>query len=175
VRTVDRKLLERFVRMAGRTLSGDWVVIGGCVLPLIGLEHRVTVDIDIAGPEKAGQDQTLALMGIAEKLGLPIEAINQAGAYFLRRIKGWERDLVVVHEGPKARILRPNVTLFILLKVSRMSESDLSDCTEFLRLAGTLGEKPDRRRILEAIRRARRKSETEPVRERLEALEDALG
>lgn len=152
--TVDRALLERFVKLAGRRLRGDWVVMGGGVLPLLGIEHRVTVDVDVAGPADAGQDQTLELMRIAEELGLPVEAINQAGAFFLHRIGGWREDLVTVHEGPTATIHRPNVTLFLLLKISRLSESDLADCTELLRWAARHGEEPDAPRIRSAIESA---------------------
>jgi hypothetical protein len=160
--------------MAGRALDGDWVIIGGSVLPLVGAEGRVTVDIDIAGPADAGQDQTLALMDIAERLGLPVEAINQAGAFFLRRIEGWEREIVLVHEGPRARIHRPSVTLFVLLKIGRMSESDLADCVDLARWAGRPGERPDVPRLIEAIGRAVDESPGAARRARLGTLASRL-
>ncbi|MBW2263451.1 MAG: hypothetical protein JRG91_15910 [Deltaproteobacteria bacterium] len=174
MKAVDHALLERFVQLAGQRLSGDWVVMGGGVLPLLGIEHRVTVDVDIAGPESAGQEQTLALMHIAEELGLPVEAINQAGAFFLHRIEGWREELVTVHEGPGATIHRPNVTLFMLLKIPRLSEADLSDCLEMLRWASRGGEEPDTRRILSAIERALDDCASQPRHVRLESLADAL-
>ena len=131
----DRRLLTRFVRLAGDRLTGDWVVMGGIVLPLLGVEHRVTVDIDLAGPADATNAETFALMEIAERLGLAPESINQAGAHFLHRVRGWQDDLVLLHQGRRARLHRPGVTLFVLLKLSRLSESDLADCR-----AGHLGE-----------------------------------
>ena len=167
---VDRRTLRRFVALAAERLRGDWVLIGGGVLPLLGVEVRVTVDIDVAGPDDAGMDQTLVLMGIAEELGLPVEAVNQAGAFFLRRIRGWERHLVELHRGRRARILRPDATLFLLLKLDRLTESDLTDCVEMLRLARRGGERVDRRRVRGAIGRGLAGDVSVPRRRRLEAL-----
>ena len=58
---VGGPLLRRFLDLAGERLRGNWVVIGGCVLPLRGVEHRTTLDIDIAGPDSAGMKDTLVL------------------------------------------------------------------------------------------------------------------
>ena len=156
---LDRETLEKFVKLAGDRLEGDWVVIGGVVLPLLGAGQRVTVDIDIVGPEGSGNRETLALMRIAERLGLPVEAVNQAGSHFLHRIAGWRKQIVPLHEGRSATIHRPSVTLFILLKMSRLSESDLADCLAFLDLARSLGERPDVKRILASIAKQRRGKE----------------
>jgi len=64
---------------------------------------------------------TLVLMEIAAELGLPIEAINQAGAY-------------------------------VLLKLSRLTETDLDDCQRMLEYAWDHGEAVDRSRLEAAIR-----------------------
>lgn len=148
---LDQNMLKRFVRLAADELRGDWVIIGGTVLPLLGIMHRTTVDIEIAGPEDTGQEQIVVLMEIAERLGLPVEAINQAGAYFLRKIDGWETMLEILRKGKKAIVYRPDVTLFILLKLQRLTESDLSDCLEFLRFAAKQNEPLDLERVGEAI------------------------
>lgn len=171
---LDSKTLSVFLKMAGDRLEGDWVIIGGIVLALLGIRHRVTLDIDIVGPAEATQEQTLALMEIAEKLGLPVEAINQVGAFFLRRIPGWETLLVRLHEGKSAVIHRPQVTLYILLKLRRFTETDLVDCLEFLRFARKAGEKPDKRRIRKAVRDLLRKNPPAEKRRRLDALLDAM-
>ena len=111
----------------------------------------MTLDIDVAGPDDAGSDQLLALMEIAEEIGLPVEAINQTGAYFLRRVDGWRDHLMAVHRGPRASVLRPDVTLYVLLKIGRLSETDLGDCREMLRLSRRLGEPSDEERLRGAI------------------------
>ncbi|MBN2341743.1 MAG: hypothetical protein JXX29_06500 [Deltaproteobacteria bacterium] len=148
---ITSSILQQFIDKAANTLLGDWVIIGGTVLPLIGVGFRVTLDIDIAGPKQHNASQTLALMEIASELGLPVEAVNQAGAFFLHRIDGWENNLALVKKGERASIFRPNVTLFILLKIGRLSESDFQDCMHFLKVARRLNEAPDIPRLKAAI------------------------
>ena len=171
---LDRETLHRFLDLAGDRLAGDWVVMGGIVLPLLGIEHRVTYDIDIAGPDTAGNDQTYALMEIAESLGLPVETINQAGAFFLRRIAGWRKALMPLHRGKRATIHRPNVTLYLLLKIDRMTESDLADCLALLDFTRTRDESPDVQRILQAVRAARGRGVSLDKDRRLQRLTDAI-
>ena len=144
--------LRRFLKLAGERLTGDWVIIGGCVLPLLGIEHRVTVDLDVAGPDEADMRQSLVLMEIAEELGLTAEAINQAGAHFLRLVDDWRDHLVEVHRGTGATLHVPDATLFLLLKLRRLTESDLSDCRVMLERARTRGEPVDAVRLRAAVR-----------------------
>ena len=167
---LNQGLLRRFLELAGERLRGDWVVIGGCVLPIRGIEYRVTVDIDVAGPDSAGMDQTLALLGIAEDLGLPVEAINPAGAVFLRRIRDWDRNLIEVHHGPQAVLHVPDATLFLLLKLARLTESDLGDSTALLQLTRKRQEPFDAERVAGAIREALRVEAAPGSGQRLESL-----
>ena len=44
---INAKTMEKFLDIAIKKLSGEWIVIGGTVLPLVGIDYRVTVDIDI--------------------------------------------------------------------------------------------------------------------------------
>ena len=148
---IDQALMRRFVALAADALCGEWVIMGGAVLPLLGIEDRVTWDIDVAGPPDAKLDQALVLMEIAERLGLPIEAINQAGAFFLHRIDGWHDGLVPLHAGKSAAILRPDATLFVRLKLDRLTESDLADCVAMLGAARRLGEPVRGRQLAAAI------------------------
>ena len=170
MRGLDTRTLQRFVELVGKRLEGRWIVIGGAVFPLLGVTHRVTVDIDIAGPEDAARSQTLTLMDLTEELGLPVEAINQAGDFFLRRIRGWEDHLVEIHRGPRASIQLPDATLFLLLKLNRLSEADLGDCEEMLKLARRLGDPIDTGRIRRTARQALARAEGADRRQRLEAL-----
>jgi hypothetical protein len=152
---------------AGDRLSGDWVILGGAVLHLLNLDIRVTTDIDIAGPVTATTKDTIVLMDIASELGLPVEAINQAASYFLFKIAGWEKSLVLIHEGQSARILRPDVNLFLQLKISRLSESDLMDCLAILEAAAELDESLDKQKIYRLIMQ---QSKTEKNTNRLQRL-----
>jgi hypothetical protein len=125
--------LREFLNIAGDRLKGDWVIVGGSVLPLLGIEHRVTLDIDLASCDADSSQRTMiTVMDIAQELGLPVEAINQAAAYFLEKIPDWRSHLVLVHQGKQAKFFRPNTRLFIQLKISRLSESDLADCLKIL-------------------------------------------
>ncbi|MBF0443814.1 MAG: hypothetical protein HQK54_18040, partial [Oligoflexales bacterium] len=75
---ITEELIHSFLKLAGERLEGDWVILGGSVLPLLGINYRVTIDIDIGSclPD-VSQKQILILMEIAEKLGLPVESVNQ--------------------------------------------------------------------------------------------------
>lgn len=131
---INQKALTHFLEKAGDRLTGDWVIIGGSVLALVGAQYRVTNDIDLAGPEEATQKDNLLLMEIAEELGFPVETINQAGAFFLSKIPQWKKMIVLHHKGKKAAFYRPNATLYVLLKMPRLTESDLTDCLKLMEL-----------------------------------------
>jgi hypothetical protein len=133
MRTLDRALLQELLVKAGDHLSGRWVLIGGMVLPALGVEYRTTTDVDLVGMGEEEHKQILGLMEVAEFLHLPVETINQAGAYFLHKIPGYEKELILLHEGKNAKIYRPSLFLFWQLKLSRFSQSDCDDCIEFYR------------------------------------------
>ncbi|MBN2498799.1 MAG: hypothetical protein JXR96_29680 [Deltaproteobacteria bacterium] len=174
MRAIDSELLTEFLKLAGERLEGDWVLLGGTVLPALGIGDRVTLDIDIAGPPGGGQEQLLAVMEIAEDLGLPAEAVNPAAAFFLQRIRGWQKHLVLLHRGAGARIHRPDATLFLLLKLRRLSEADLSDCLAMLRFARREGERLDRARVRRALSSEAEKVHSPGWHQRAEILVQAL-
>jgi hypothetical protein len=87
--SISQEILRRFVSAAADQLHGTWVIIGGSVLNLLNIAARQTEDIDLAGPATSTQAETFKLMELAESFGLPIEVINQAGAFFLHKIPGW--------------------------------------------------------------------------------------
>jgi len=171
---LDHATMTRFVKLAGERLTGDWVVLGGSVLPLLGLEGRVTVDIDVASTVDTNQGQVVLLMEIAAELGLPVETINQAGAFFLRDVPGWREQLVAVHRGPRAVIHVPSATLYVLTKLQRLSASDLGDCLVMLRHARGSADPFDVERLHIAIDAALQSAPSAPREERLRSLRDAL-
>ncbi len=131
---INTKISKKFLELAAKELKGDWVVMGGTVMVLMGVNERFTVDIDLAGPKTATQADTLKLMTIAEKIGLAPEAINQAGAFFLNRIPRWEDNLVPILKTKHFSLSRPISFLFLQLKSARLSESDLGDCLNMLKI-----------------------------------------
>lgn len=131
---INSKLMKKFIAKVLTNLEGEWVIIGGTVLSLLGIDERVTMDIDmVAINNKQSNSQSIKLMEIAESLGLPVEAINQAGEYFLSKVDGFQDHLILFAESKKCKIYRPDAYLFLKLKLARSSETDLRDCMAFLR------------------------------------------
>lgn len=62
MKKLDQKLLERMIRLAGDRLQGRWVLLGGTLLPLLGVDYRVTTDIDLVGLGKDEMGQALELI-----------------------------------------------------------------------------------------------------------------
>ena len=131
---INSKLMEKFIAKVLTKFEGEWVILGGTVLSLLGIDERVTMDIDmVLINNKNSKAQSLKLMEIAEGQGLPVEAINQAGEYFLSKVDGYQDHLVLFSESKKCKIYRPDAFLFLKLKLARASETDLSDCMAFLK------------------------------------------
>jgi hypothetical protein len=124
---LDRTRLQQVVEAVAERLPGDWLLIGGALAALWLEPRRTTEDVDIVG--LAGTvDERLALMRLAAELALPVEALNSAADFFVRRIDGWRDELEPFRTGTRGRIHRPTVTLFLLLKLERLTEHDLADC-----------------------------------------------
>lgn len=162
----DSKLLKNFLKLAGETLSGNWVLLGGTVLPALGVEHRTTTDIDFVGLSEKEKLQQIRVMQIAEDLGLAVESINAAASYFFSKAKPQKEDLVCLHQGKSATIFRPSATFYILLKLQRFSESDQLDCVEMLKYALSQNEKVDKIRVKNAVLQELKKQELKPERKK---------
>ncbi len=172
---LDKKILKKFIKIAGNTLNGNWVLIGGTVLPLLEVDYRATVDIDLISTIPTQQNQTLKLMEIAENLGLPIESVNQAAAFFLYRIKDFNHHLLLLHQGKTCKIFRPNLYLYVLLKLKRFSESDCSDCLHYLQFTQKNKEQYNKQKLVSEILKELENTNTQEKKVRLKALLNALG
>jgi hypothetical protein len=128
---LNSKLLRKLLKSAGDHLEGEWLLVGGTLLPAVGLDVRATVDIELIGLGEKESAQTLELMELAESLGLPIEMINPIGAFFLRKLSYKKEDLILLSEGKTAKIYRPSAHLYWKLKLGRLSETDLIDCQHY--------------------------------------------
>ena len=158
MKSINSKTLRKFIELAVKRLNGEWVIIGGTVLPLLGIDLRVTTDIDLIPLGNAQSNASvLELMRLSEELHLPIETVNQAGLYFLEKISDYRECLIVLKKSETATIYRPNVSLFVRLKIGRLSESDLSDCIELIRFAKKSGEEIDVSMLRKELQQERRK------------------
>jgi hypothetical protein len=172
--TLDSKLLKKLLTSAAEKLDGDWVLLGGTLLPALGIDSRATIDVDLVSLEKNSNEQSFKLMELAESLQLPVETINQAASYFLQKT-GYERsDLIVLKKGARATIYRPTLTLFWKLKIGRLSESDLGDCLGYLKFSKDRGEAVDREALGDMIDHALRERPTSDRAARLAELKRSL-
>jgi len=170
---INTKLMEKFIAKVLTKLEGEWVIIGGTVLSLLGIDERVTMDIDMVSiNNKTSNAQSIKLMEIAEGLGLPVEAINHAGEYFLSKVNGYQEHLVLFAESKKCKIYRPDAFLFLKLKLARSSETDLHDCMAFLK-HNEEEAKALKKEIFKLIKTAIKTSQADKQRKLLE-IEDLL-
>ena len=142
MKVIDPGLLTSFLQLAGRRLEGDWVLVGGNVLPALGVALRGTYDIDLIALAEEQAGNSLPLMKLADEMGWPLETINQSAVVFLLKIPDFREHLIPLHQGEKATIYRPNVVLFTRLKLGRLSPADLLDCQAFIDLARTKADEP---------------------------------
>lgn len=134
--------------------------------------RRVTEDLDLVAVSERG-DERLRLLDLAADLGLPVEALNSAADFFVYRIDGWRDDLEILHRGARGTVYRPSPTLFLLLKIRRLSFRDLDDCRSLLRRVRADGLPLDRARVLAAIEALPPAGEA-PVSERRRELIEAI-
>jgi hypothetical protein len=161
---MNPKILKKFTDQALKKLKGDWVIIGGTVLPLVNIDYRVTVDIDMIPLAPSGNEELLTLMQLAEALGLPVESINPAGGFFLKKIKDWRKRLIIHSTSNTCKIYRPNFDLFLELKLARFSETDESDIIEYLKWHQKNDFFIDRSKCLDIIKKLQKKNQAEEKR-----------
>ena len=142
----DRRRIEEFLTLAGERLEGEWLLVGGCAAATWFEPARTTEDIDIFGLGGT-QAERVALMDLAVSLALPVEVVSSTVDYLVRRVDGWRDRIVPLHRGSSATIYRPDATLFLLLKIGRLSEIDLGDCHALIDHCVTHGDSIDVERV----------------------------
>jgi hypothetical protein len=169
----DRSRIQSLLELAGERLTGEWLLIGGAAAATWFAPVRTTEDIDLIGLG-GSQAERFALMDLAASAAIPIEAVNSAADFYLRRIADWRDQLVPLHQGPNATVYRPSATLFILLKLTRLSAVDLDDCLALVAHCEQSGEGIDHPRIRARID-ALPSTEDAALAERRTRLRDVLG
>jgi hypothetical protein len=170
VKSLDSKLLEKFLRKASQDLKGEWLLTGGTLLPAVGIDLRATVDIDFIGLGQKEKNQSLELMNLASELGLSIESINQAASFFLSKIKYSNDDLIVLKKTKACTIFRPSFLLYFKLKVPRLSETDVQDCEAYFKYCISVSDFIDKKAILNFMKESLKKAQNETKVERLQKL-----
>lgn len=124
---LDRERINNLLSELGQRLSGEWLLVGGALVSVWVEPRRVTQDIDLIGLTGAPHER-LDLMDAVFSLGLPIETVNSAADFFVHRVSGWRDQIEVLRRYSRCVFHRPTPTLFVLLKMGRLSEQDLRDC-----------------------------------------------
>jgi hypothetical protein len=102
----DHVRIAAFLDLAGARLTGDWLLIGGAAAAAWFALERTTEDLALIGVAGTAAER-LALMELAAEAGLPIEAVNSAADFFVRRIAGWRDELVPLVRGGARRSIAP--------------------------------------------------------------------
>jgi predicted nucleotidyltransferase len=166
---LDRQRVRFLIDRAKATLEGEWLLIGGALLALTVDERRTTEDIDLIAMSDSNA-QRQSLMKLADESGFPVESVNSAGDYFVRKIDGWRDELEVLETGANCVIFAPSPTLMLLLKIARLSEIDMEDCLSVVKIHGP---RIDRARIAAALAAAHATASADR-QQRLERLQAEL-
>lgn len=167
---LNSETLKKLIKLAGEKLSGEWILLGGTLLPSLGVNERVTLDIDLVPSHAKNNEDHLKLMELAEFLKLPVESVNPAGEYFLKKIPDYEKHLLLLHQGSSATVFRPDLELYLRLKVPRLSESDLSDCLAYLKYTKKNKEDFSPNKMITYLKKELSKCENTTKKERIETL-----
>ena len=114
-----------------KNLKGDWILVGGALLHVLGVSLNETLDIDLVPLGEVSNRDQMQIMEIAIKNGFPPETINFAAEYYVKKQRNWENELVLLAESGAGRIFRPTKKLFKALKQARGTETDLLDIKNF--------------------------------------------
>ena len=169
---LDRLQISGLLDQLGELLVGEWLLVGGALVSVWVEPRRVTEDIDLIGLTGA-PDERLALMDAVYSLGLPVEAVNSPADFFVHRISGWRDEIEVLRKYTNCVLYRPTPTLFVLLKMGRLSEQDLLDCIAVIEKARAEQLRFDERRLLDAVR-SLPTTEDESLLRRRKALRQAI-
>ena len=175
VRKIDNSTLQSFFMACDARIAGKFVILGGSVMHLINYSDRVTLDIDVAAFNLENLNLLQAqLIGIADAIGLPFEAINQAASFFLYKVPDWNENLVMVFGGENCSFYRPNAFLYIQLKAARLSENDLEDCLRMIRFARKKQENIDLESLEKVLTGFQKDKKNSDFQERMDRLKGAL-
>jgi hypothetical protein len=125
--------VQKIVDYLTNDLGGDWFLTGGALVQLIFNPARGTEDVDfvrISHPQLSDEASRNQLYQWLMSNGLGPEWVNPAVEPFVREVGSWQQELVPLQQGARGRVFRPNLTLFVYLKLRRGTSIDLADIRE---------------------------------------------
>jgi len=102
----DKARIEALLAAASEQLDGEWLLIGGAAAATWFAVARTTEDVDLVGLAGTSAER-LALMELASSAGLPVEAVNSAADFFVRKIDGPRTSGTSSCEGRAPRSIAP--------------------------------------------------------------------
>ncbi len=121
-----------------QNIGGDWLLVGGALVQLHINAERATEDIDLAFISHSKKTLNLAQNELfqysMQNLNIGPESVNLAVDFFLNEISDWRENCVLIQSGTQGRIFRPNLSLFVALKMRRASTIDINDIKEAMKL-----------------------------------------
>jgi len=144
---LDRQQIQGLLEHLVANHDGEWLLVGGGAVAVWLSERRLTQDVDLV-PFDPSPEARYELLDAAYELGWPIEAVNSAADFFIRRIPDWREMVVPWLKGARGAVFRPSATLLVLTKIRRCSERDLADCLAAIADAPA---ELDRERLLAAL------------------------
>jgi hypothetical protein len=160
------------VQAVADRLDGEWLLVGGGAAILWFGRDRETEDVDLVGLRDT-MEERLQLLTLAAERNLPVEAVNSAADFFVRRIDGWRDEIAPRVKGARGQVYAPSATLFVLTKLNRLSEEDLGDVEAAMTSARADGLPFDAERVRAALD-ALAPSEDPAVEQRRRSLRAAL-
>ncbi|MFH1727036.1 MAG: hypothetical protein ABIA04_01280 [Pseudomonadota bacterium] len=116
----------------------------------------------------------MKLFDLIADFGLEPETLNFVGIYYLNKIKDYKNKLVLLKKGKKSSVYRPNVNLFIELKLERFTESDYQDCIEFIKYAKRIKKTEYKKNIDNILNKKIKKCTNEAKKKRYKKLAQYL-
>lgn len=130
---LDQPVVDEILTYLCEELGGDWLITGGTLVRLEFDSNRGTEDVDLVRLRHSTLSDEAAKTQLFRWLidrGLGPEWVNSAVEPFVREVPEWEKETLILREGRKGRLFRPNLTLFIYLKLRRGTEIDLQDISK---------------------------------------------
>jgi hypothetical protein len=127
---MESKTIDEILNYLCEELGGEWLITGGSLVRLSFDAQRGTEDLDLVRISHKDLSDDAAKNQLFKWLiarGLGPEWVNSAVEPFVQEISDWKSELVFFKKGAKGIIFRPNLTLFIYLKLRRGTEIDLLD------------------------------------------------
>jgi hypothetical protein len=130
---MESKTIDGVLTYLCEELGGDWFLTGGTLVRLNFDASRGTEDIDLVRIRHQTLSDDVAKDRLFQWLiarGLGPEWVNSAVEPFVREVPDWEKNVILLRSGSRGNIFRPNLTLFVYLKIRRGTEVDITDISK---------------------------------------------